>query len=161
VGKDLLYKVAYDEAVRALSEQQAAIDSFRNRAGLLLSAGAVTTSFLGAQALASGSSNPFSWLALISFVAVAATSLAVLWPRNWDAAANPRDVIKGYIESPEPVSIEELHRELALYMRGSYLDNREGLRRLIVLFQVASVLLAVEVSLWIITIAMASKGGCS
>lgn len=161
MSKELLYEVAYDEAVRALSEQQAAIDSFRNRAGLLLSAGAVTTSFLGAQALASGSANPFSWLALISFVGVAATSLAILWPRPWDATANPRDVIKGYIESPDPVSIEELHRELALHMRGSYLDNREGLRRLIVLFQVASVLLAVEVSLWIITIAMASQGGCS
>jgi hypothetical protein len=123
VTKDLLYEVAYDEAVRALSEQQAAIDSFRNRAGLLLSAGAVTTSFLGAQALDGGRSNPFSWLALISFVAVAATSLAILWPRNWDVTVNPRDVIKGYIESVEPVSIEELHRELALHMRGSYLET--------------------------------------
>lgn len=49
--KDSLYKVAYDEAVRALSEQQGAIESFRTRAGLLLSAAAITTSFLGAQAL--------------------------------------------------------------------------------------------------------------
>jgi hypothetical protein len=161
VSTELLYEVAYDEAVRALSEQQTAIDSFRNRAGLLLSAGAVTTSFLGAQALDGGSSNPFSWLALISFVAVAATALAILWPRNWDVTVNPRDVIKGYIESAEPVSIEELHRELALHMRSSYLDNREGLRRLIVFFQAASVLLAVEVSLWIIAMAMASQGGCS
>jgi hypothetical protein len=32
--KDILYKVAYDEAVRALSEQQGTIDSFRTRAGL-------------------------------------------------------------------------------------------------------------------------------
>jgi len=74
---DALYKVAYDEAVRALSEQQAAIESVRTRAGLLLSAAAVTTSFLGAQALQSGSSTFFSWLALLAFVAVAATSLAV------------------------------------------------------------------------------------
>jgi hypothetical protein len=51
VSQDLLYKVVYDEAVRALSEQQAAIESVRSRAGLLLSAAAVTTSFLGAQAL--------------------------------------------------------------------------------------------------------------
>jgi hypothetical protein len=64
-----LYKVAYDEAVRALSEQQAAIESVRARAGLLLSAAAVTTSFLGAQALQGASSNLFSWLALLGFVA--------------------------------------------------------------------------------------------
>jgi hypothetical protein len=161
MAADLLYKVAYDEAVRALSEQQATIDSFRNRAGLLLSAAAVTTSFLGAQALDGGSLSLFSWLALISFVAVAAASLAILWPREWDATANPRDVIKGYIESAEPVSIEELHRELAFHMRGSYLGNREDLRKLIVFFQVASVLLAVEVSFWIVAIAMATQGVCS
>jgi hypothetical protein len=45
--KDILYRIAYDEAVRALSEQQAVIDSFRSRAGLLLSSTAITTSFLG------------------------------------------------------------------------------------------------------------------
>ena len=47
--KDILYKVAYDEAVRALSEQQGVIDSLRTRAGILLSAAAITTSFLGAR----------------------------------------------------------------------------------------------------------------
>lgn len=36
--RSALYKVAYDEAVRALSEQLTLIDSFRSRAGLLLSA---------------------------------------------------------------------------------------------------------------------------
>jgi len=58
--KDLLYRVAYDEAVRALSEQQGVIDSFRTRTGLLLSAAAITTSFLGAQALNGG--NQVLWL---------------------------------------------------------------------------------------------------
>jgi hypothetical protein len=107
----LLYKVAYDEAVRALSEQRDAIDSFRTRAGLLLSAAAITTSFLGAQALEGG--------------------------------------------SPEPVRREQLHRDLALDMQGSYLENRKGLEKLVVFFQVANVLLAIEVVLWMIAIAMA------
>jgi hypothetical protein len=44
VAADQLYKVAYDEAVRALSEQQATIESVRTRTGLLLSDAAVTTS---------------------------------------------------------------------------------------------------------------------
>jgi hypothetical protein len=51
VNQDPLYKVAYDEAVRALSEQQAAIDDFRSRVGILFSAAAITTSFLGTQVL--------------------------------------------------------------------------------------------------------------
>lgn len=52
--KDILYRVAYDEAVRALAEQQAKVDSFRSRAGLLLSTTAITTSFLGAQSFDGG-----------------------------------------------------------------------------------------------------------
>ena len=154
-GKDLLYKVAYDEAVRALSEQQAAIDSFRNRAGLLLSASVVTTSFLGAQALHSGDWSAFSWLALAGFVGVAAVSIAIFWPRKWEVTADPRGVIETCIESAEPTSIGDLHRELSLHMYGSYLENHEDLEKLVVFLQVASVLLAVEVLLWIVAIAFA------
>jgi len=93
VSNDLLYKVAYDEAVRALSEQQELIGGFRNRAGLLLSAAAITTSFLGAQALHGGDSSLAAWLALGNFVAVAAVSLAILWPSKWEFAANPLEIL--------------------------------------------------------------------
>jgi hypothetical protein len=151
--KDILYKVAYDEAVRALSEQQEAIDSFRTRAGLLLSAAAITTSFLGAQALNGGDSNITGWLAMTGFVGVAVASLAILWPREWEFTANPRDVIQTYIEAEEPAPIEELHRDLSLHMHDSYLQNRGGLEQLAVFFQFASGLLTIEVVLWIIAIA--------
>lgn len=151
--KDLLYQVAYEEAVRALSEQQAVIDSFRTRAGLLLSAAAITTSFLGAQALNGGNSNIAAWLALFGFVGVAAISLAILWPRRWEFTANPRALIQTYIEAEEPSPIDELHRDLSLHMHNSYVENRHGLEQLAVFFQIASGLLTMEVILWIIAIA--------
>lgn len=153
MAADQLYKVAYDEAVRALSEQREALDSLRSRVGLLLSAAAITTSFLGAQALQSGNVSSFSWLALVDFGGVAAISLAILWPRWWEFTANPHDVIATYIESGEPISTEKLHRELSIHMNGSYLENREELKKLVVYFQIANVLLAVDVALWIIAIA--------
>jgi hypothetical protein len=155
MAADLLYKVAYDEAVRALSEQQAAIESFRSRAGLLLSAAAVTTSFLGAQALSGGDLSFFSWLALTGFLGMAAASLAILLPRRWEGAVNSRDVIETYIESDQPAPVEELHRDLSLHMHGSYAKNSEDLKKLIVFFQIASVLFAIEVALWIVAIALA------
>lgn len=151
--KDILYRVAYDEAVRALSEQQGVIDSFRTRAGLVLSAAAITTSFLGAQALEGGSSPWTAWLALVAFVGVALVSLGILWPRRWEFTANPRDVIRTYIESEEPAPIDELHRDLSLHMHDSYSVNRQGLEQLAVFFQIACGLLALEVVLWIIAIA--------
>jgi hypothetical protein len=152
VSQDLLYKVAYDEAVRALSEQQGVIDSLRARAGLLLSTAAVTTSFLGPQALHGGSLSFFSWLALTGFVGVATASLAILWPRRWEVGPDPREVIDVYVGDVEPVPAEELYRELSLLVHESYLGNREGLERLVVFFQIASGLLTVEVALWIIAI---------
>ncbi len=153
---DILYKVAYEEAVRALSEQQSVIDSVRTRAGLLFSAAAITTSFLGAQALNSGEPNFIVWLAMAGFVGVASVSLAILWPRRWEFTANPRDVIRTYIEADEPAPIEELHRDLSLHMHNSYVENREGLEQLAVFFQIASGLLTVEVILWIVAIASAA-----
>lgn len=153
MARDLSYKVAYDEAVRALSDQQAAIESFRSRAGLLLSAAAVTTSFLGAQALQGRSVSFFSWLALLSFVAVAAASLAILWPRSWEFTANSRAVVERCIESVEEVQIEDLYRDLSLRMQSSYLENHLGLKHLAAFFQVGSALLTIEVVLWIAAIA--------
>jgi hypothetical protein len=153
---DALYKIAYDEAVRALSEQQATIDGFRSRAGLLFSAAAVTTSFLGAQALRGGNASLCSWLALAAFAGLAMTLLAILWPQRWDFTVNPHDVVGTYIESAEPASIEKLHRDLSLHMQGSYMENREGLEKLVVFLQVANVLFAVEVVLWSVAIALTS-----
>jgi hypothetical protein len=151
--KSILYEVAYDEAVRALSEQQGVIDSLRTRAGLLLSAAAITTSFLGAQALDEGDPSLAVWLAMASFVGLALVSLAILWPRGWEFTANPQDVIQTYIEDDGPAPIEELHRDLSLHMHASYTENREGLKDLVVFFQVASGLLTIEVILWVIAIA--------
>jgi hypothetical protein len=152
VSQEFLYKVAYDEAVRALSEQQAAIDSFRTRAGQLFSSAAIAASFLGSQALRGGNPNLASWLALLCFVAVATASLTILWPRKWEGKANPRDLIETYAESPQPVPIENLHRDLAIHMHNSYVGNRQGLEQFVFLLQVASGLLTLEVILWVIAL---------
>jgi len=151
--KDILYRVAYDEAVRALSEQQNVIDSFRTRSGLVLSAAAITTSFLGAQALDGGNSPWTAWLALAVFAGVAILSLGILWPRRWEFTANPRDVIQTYIESEEPAPIDELHRDLSLHMHDSYSENRHGLKQLAAFFQIACAHLELQVILWIVAIA--------
>lgn len=152
MSTDLLYRVAYDEAVRALSEQQVVIDSFRSRAGLVFSSAAIAASFLGSQALRGGNPNAASWLALLCFVAVAAASLAILWPRRWEGKASPRELIATYIESPHPAPIENLHRDLAIHMHNSYSENRRGLEQFVFLLQVASGLLTMEVILWVIAL---------
>ena len=153
--KDILYRVAYEEAVRALAEQQAEIDSFRSRAGLLFSSAMITTSFLGAQIFGSGDMRFTSWIAMLTFAGAATASLAVLWPHPWEFSVNPRDVLAPYLRAEEPVPIEKLHRELSLHMHSSYVENRAGIFQLTVLLQIASTLLTLEVIFWIIGLATA------
>jgi hypothetical protein len=152
VPKDSLYKVAYDEAVRALSEQQKLIESFHARAGLLFSAAAVTTSFLGAQPLRGVKPPLLVWLACLCFLGASAACIAILWPRKWQGTANPREVIETYIESQQPAPLENLHRDLSLHMHSSYLKNFEATEQFTSLLQVASGLLALEVVLWVAAI---------
>lgn len=151
--KDILYRTAYEEAARALCEQQGAVDNFRTRAGLLLSAAAIATSFLGGQALDGNSVSLAVWFALAGFLGVAIASLAMLWPRRWELHADPQNVIDIYIETEKPATVHELHRDLSLHMHDSRLENRKGLKQLAFYFQVAGGLLTAEVALWIFAIA--------
>jgi hypothetical protein len=107
--KDSRYRIAYDEAVRALSQQQSTIESLRTRAGLLLSAAAITTSFLGAQALNDGGPSVATWLALACFAGLSIAALAILWPHRLEFTANPANVIASYIETGEPLTAAEIH----------------------------------------------------
>jgi hypothetical protein len=144
------YALAFKEGVRALSEQQAVIDSFRTRSGLLLSGAAIATSFLGQAALERGTTF-FTWLAIVLFVALGASVIAILWPRDdWEYAVRPQLLIANYVEHPEPLEIAEIHRDLALHMDNSYLRNRGQLLRLVWLFRIASILLIVEVVAWVV-----------
>lgn len=151
--KELQYRIAYDEAVRALSQQQATIEGLRSRAGLLLSSAAITTSFLGAQALAEGGPGVPTSLALSCFLGVATAVLAILWPHRLEYTANPENVIESYIETEEPLRTTEIHRDLSLHMHDSYADNLVGQKQLATRFRIAGVLLTLEVVLWLIDLA--------
>jgi hypothetical protein len=148
------YKLAFDEGVRALSEQQAVIDGFRTRSGLLLSGAAIATSFLGQAALGRGTTVA-TWIAIALFLLLGGAVVAILWPRNdWEYAIRPEPLIANYVEHPQPLAIAEIHRDLALHMDRSYLRNRGQLLRLVWLFRAASLLLIVEVFAWVVDLAI-------
>ena len=151
--KDFPYRIAYDEGVRALSQQQGMIESLRTRTGLLLSAAAITTSFLGAQVLNNNHPSVATWLALGSFVGLSVVALAILWPHRLEFTASPANVIESYIETEDPLSVAEIHRDLALHMHHSYAENLAGQKQLASRFRVAGMLLTIEVILWVIDLA--------
>lgn len=79
-------------------------------------------------------------------------SLAILWPRRWELAADLGELLH-YIETEGPHPLDELYRELSVGMQSSRVENWKGLGLLSILLQIASGLLVVEVILWIIAIA--------
>jgi hypothetical protein len=151
------YQLAYDEAVRGLSQQQSALDNFRTRAGILLSAAAIATSFLGGQALADRGFTAWSWVAVALFAAVGASALFILWPRkDWEFVAGPRRLLATYVETNQPLPLEQIRRDVALHMENSYDENAERLQMLIIGLRWGSVLLAGEVIAWVVAIARGS-----
>jgi hypothetical protein len=149
-----VYEIAYAEAVRALSEQFALVESIRSRAGLLLSAGAVTTSFLGAQALGRAGLGPFAWLALLGFCGASALCLVVLSQRSWALSSEPVDLISVQLGQNESVGGSSPQRLLARRMQNGFAENRERVERLGFLLQLASALFAADVVLWLCTIVL-------
>ena len=147
---DASYELAYAEGVRPLIEQQAVIDSFRTRAGLLISGAAIATSFFGQASLRDGPSL-WSWLAIAAFILLGLAVVLILWPRHdWQYLVRPSKVIASYIEHHEPVPLKLIHRDLALHMDAAWLANRGQLLELVLYFRAACVLLTLEVFLWVV-----------
>jgi hypothetical protein len=115
------YELAYDEARRALDAQESVVNELRTRAGVLIAAAAITTSFFGGRALSDGDVATAEWIAIACFGVVGASVLAVLWPcTDWTFTVNAQRFIGTYIESEEgPLPLPAIDRDLALHMRAS------------------------------------------
>jgi hypothetical protein len=162
-------EIASDESLRALNDQRSRLLNARARAGLLLSAAAVVTSFLGPEALKDVSvrdATEYSVrtletaevVAIAAFAATAGLCAVVLlpWPRRygWYWGVAPREILRRYAgETTEVMTAEAVHRELALE-HDEYLENNSAkLRLLHRLLSLAVLLLVIEVIAWITDLA--------
>ncbi len=159
--------VIFAEAVRRITEQRQRLENVRSRAGLLLSAAAVVTSFLGSEALKDpAGTNTFEagqqtlecaeLVAVLAFVGVCATCLCVLLPKRkgWTFGFRPAKLVQKYVGQPPSGDnrdeLRRIHRDLALWL-GKYHDaNERPLEFRFTLLQVGAGLLAVEVVAWIV-----------
>lgn len=150
------YELAHSEALRALDYQRAALDALRNRVGLLLSAGAIATSFLGGQALRA-EANGWAWTAIVLFVLFGAIALRILWPRAEGAegfTAVPSGLIAEFLEGETRHSLPKIHRELALHAEAAHDVNRDRhFAPLTWYFRAAISLLMAEIVMWVIALA--------
>jgi hypothetical protein len=147
------YALAFDEAKRALDDQERVLDELHTRAATLVAAAALVTSFFGGQALHTGHVPTFGWIAFSFFVVLAISVLVVLWPRRlWEFDVSPASLIATYLEPSAglPTPLPGIQRDLALHMGNAADSNRGVMRILFVAFRVGTIALVLEVLAWAI-----------
>ncbi len=149
------YKVAFDEAVRAIEGQRSSVDEIRTRSGILLSAAAIITGFLGPSALQPGSPALASFVAAALLLATVAPIVFVLLPtQGWAFSVGTKNLLRDYLEADPPASMEELYRSLAWYLEVDWETNKELLDVRYRLFTVAALALVGETMAWLLAIAL-------
>jgi hypothetical protein len=151
MSEEISFRVAYEEAVRALRSQADTFNGIRQRASTVLATSMVVTAFFGGQAVTRGAApSSTGWLAVVAFVATGVLSVLVLFPSDPPFETETEAVVT-LVEHAPPGS--EPLRELALMLSSQHSDNRGRIARLEWIFRVASVALLVEVLLWILFLA--------
>lgn len=149
------YALAYREARLGLEDQERSVAELRARAGVLIAAAAIATSFFGGQTLVEHNISAAAWIAIGCFVLLGLAVLLVLWPRrDWEFSLAPDQFIATYLEPAdgEPLALHLIERDLALHMgRGTEL-NRRQLKTLTMIIRTGALLLVIEVLAWVITL---------
>jgi hypothetical protein len=146
------YRLALDEAIRALEGQRGSLDELRARAGILLSAALLIGALLGGPASQTSGANYVTTAAVLLVIAVAASLLVLRPTGGWRFSVGTKALLKDYIESDKPATLPELHRSLAWYLDDDYAENQRRLKWLYRLFTGASILVVGETILWLVAI---------
>ena len=147
MSEEASFRIAYEEAVRALRAQADTFAGIRQRASTVLATTMVVTAFFGGQAVARGTSpGTTGWLAVVAFVVAGLLSVVVLFP------SDPRfdtetDAVVALVEHAPPGS--DPLREIALMLSSRHGSNRGRISRVEWIFRAAATALLVEVLLWI------------
>ena len=117
------------------------------------------TSFLGAEALKDPGSKSGSLdrslqlpeiVAVVAFVGLAVTVLAILWPRKFKFRISPARVLQQNVEGGAKWDADKLQRNLALWIEIHVDENQPKLDSMLWWFRAGSVLLVIEVVAWLV-----------
>ncbi|MGW2272588.1 hypothetical protein [Streptomyces yangpuensis] len=150
------YKLAYDAAVHALSQQDGTLGNLRNRATGLVTIATVIGSFTGFFGVGTKDNPlPAGYAAglIVFIVLIVAICMFVLMPKKgWAFGPDARDIIDSKYSS----STGELHWSQALGMQKSISDNELEIRKRAKAYAWAVVLLGLE-AVYAVTVSLLSR----
>jgi hypothetical protein len=163
---DSIEQIAYELSVHTLGEQERSVSGLRTRAGTVLAAASIASSFLGSRAttklpdwsilgvhVGHGSLDVWSFLAVIAFLLTGGASVWILLPRRFVFAFEARTLLAASDEVAGGVEVADGYRALTLWMAPSINDNRRGIQSLNRWFVASCVALGVEIVLWTASLA--------
>jgi len=144
----------YQEGLRGLLQQQAAVESMHNRAATLIFAAAFASSLLGGRALSDGLNGGWEWLGVVLLLGIGVLAVIVLWPYyNMSFRFDAEDLLADFVDADPPATMAQMHRALALRIKADWAANGRLVRRMREAFQVALVLLLLDLVAWLLAIA--------
>jgi hypothetical protein len=153
IEEDPRLAFVYQESLRGLLQQQAAVESLHNRAGTLIFASSFASSLLGSRALEDGL-GAWDWLAVVLLLAIGALTVVLLWPYyNFSFRFDAQNLLDTYVDSEEPATMARMHRDLALRIKVDWHRNGRIVRRMREAFQLALILLLINILAWLFSIA--------
>jgi alcohol dehydrogenase class IV len=153
---DKPYELAYEASIRAIEAQATLVESLRSRAGTILAATALVTSFFGGQAFARAGQSPvhvvsYATGAIGLFIGASSLTLAMLLPFSMRFSVSAATILK--FADDEAFTPAEALREVALQYEAMHEANSRQLRLLVVCFRLAIVCLIGEIGLWLTVLA--------
>lgn len=140
-----LAQLAYELALRGLTQQETAVAELRSRTGTLLTAASLLATFLGAIAIDREGLGVLSILALTAYAGSGVLSVWILLPKQGFVfrLSGPELYEREY-----GLPLEEIHRRLAYWIEGYAVANQQIVRRLQLAFRIAAAALLAEAVLW-------------
>src|SRR5205823_6120685 len=136
--------IIYSEALRMISGQRDDRDGLRARAGTLLTAASLVTSFLGGVALSRyHDAQPhagltfLAWSAIAAFIAVVVLAVGILLPWLWTFVLSPTVLVEDHLDGQTKTDPDTLRRFLATTIEGHQEKNARVLGVLFWLFGIA------------------------
>jgi tetrahydromethanopterin S-methyltransferase subunit B len=148
-----LEALSYDLALRSLDHQERTLEELRGRTGTLLTAAALTTSFLGARALAGDADHALATVGFGFAIVSIVISVYVLAPKAVLEFAISGSAIYDYF-AREQADFPEAQRTLAQWAQYAWDSNQDVIDRLVVAFQAACAALVGAVAVWCVALAL-------
>ena len=140
-------ELAYETAVAALKRQEEELNQLRQRTGMLLAAGSLVASFLGAEALGRAGTDPWAPIAVVAFFVSTVPCIYLLAPKRGLGFSLSGSQL--YQEFEHETRMEQVFRQLAEWLQGAWNENQKKLDRMNQVFAFSCGILVLEMGAWI------------